>query len=107
MTVIVGARAVVGSLWRLEDRATARFFDDFYRHLARGVSLSEALHRAQKDQIRRGAPPSAWAGIVVIGDGSLVPVPGRNGRHHPGWPIGIAVLLLALAIGLAARRNQA
>jgi len=100
-----GARAVVGSLWKLEDKATARFFDDFYRHLARGGSLSEALHQAQKDQIDRGVPPSVWAGIVVIGDGSLVPVPSRGGRQHPGWPIAIALVLLALAVGLAARRN--
>lgn len=99
-----GARAVVGSLWRLEDRATARFFDDFYRHLARGSSLSEALHLAQRDQIARGAPPSAWAGIVVIGDGSLVPFPDRNGRHHPGWVIAAALVLLTLAVVVAARR---
>lgn len=100
-----GARAVVGSLWRLEDQATALFFDDFYRHLARGISLSEALHRAQKDQIDRGAPPSVWAGIVVIGDGSLVPVPSRGGRHHPAWPIGLAAVLLLVAVAVAARRS--
>ena len=101
-----GARAVVGSLWRLEDKATARFFDDFYRHLARGVSLSEALHRAQKDQIDRGAPPSVWGGIVVIGDGGLVPVASRDGRHHAAWPIALAVVLLLVAVAVAARRNS-
>lgn len=100
-----GARAVVGSLWKLEDKATAEFFDDFYRHLARGVSLTEALHRAQKDQIDRGVPPSVWAGIVVIGDGSLVPVPSRKGRQEPFWPIALAVVLLLVAVAVAARRN--
>lgn len=100
-----GARAVVGSLWKLEDKATAEFFDDFYRHLARGISLSEALHRAQKDQIDRGVPPSVWAGIVVIGDGSLVPVPSRKGRQEPFWPIALAVVLLLVAVAVAARRN--
>jgi len=100
-----GARAVVGSLWRLEDRATARFFDDFYRHLARGTSLSGALHLTQRDQIARGAPASAWAGIVVIGDGSLVPFPDRGGRHHPGWAIAVALIVLVVAAGVASRRT--
>lgn len=94
-----GARAVVGSLWRLEDRATARFFADFHRHLARGVSTSEALHRSQVDQIRAGHPASAWAGIVMVGDGAARPLPEPRDRIPSE---GLLVAALLCLIGAAA-----
>ena len=54
----------------------ANLFDAFYRHLGQGESIGQALRAAQDERIRAGAPPAAWAGLVVLGDGDFVPLPG-------------------------------
>jgi CHAT domain-containing protein len=102
-----GSNAVVASLWRIEDRATAAFFDTFYRRIAQGGSLSEAHQRAQRELLEAGAPASAWAGIVVLGDGEIVPVPRPRRRTPAGVLVWTALTLLAAAVALAARRRAA
>lgn len=106
-----GARAVVASLWPLEDRAAERLFDAFYRELAQGVSLGQALKTAQRQRIRAGVPVSEWAGVVVLGDASVVPNPGGHAPvpvslvSRPAVLGGAALLLAALAL-IAWRRMR-
>jgi CHAT domain-containing protein len=92
-----GAHPVVASLWRLRDDDGAALFDRFYYHLAKGKSVAAALQAAQLDRFEDGAPATAWAGVVVLGDGDRVPFPG--GRKKPLLP---AVLVIALLLGAAA-----
>jgi CHAT domain-containing protein/tetratricopeptide (TPR) repeat protein len=100
-----GAHTVVASLWRLRDDEAAELFDRFYRHLGKGLSVAAALRSAQRDMIAAGAPAAAWAGLVVLGDGELVPLPGgRKGITVPGW-VWVAGGLLALAL-VAFRRGK-
>ena len=85
-----GAHTVVASLWRLRDDEAAGFFDRYYRHLGRGVSVAAALQAAQSELIAEGAPTTAWAGLVVLGDGDMVPLPGgRKGPQIPFWVWGL------------------
>jgi len=92
-----GAHAVVGSLWPLRDDETAAVFDRFYEHLARGASVSAALSTAHEKARAEGLPPAAWSGLVLIGDGSLVPLPGgvARGFRITRTNLGIALLVLA------------
>src|SRR5262249_55021015 len=105
------APAVVGSLWPLRDDEGERLFGAFYRHLAGGVSLGTALQAAQREAIAAGQPPAAWSGLVVIGDGDIVPFPGGAPASPPPLvviAIGVAVLLLVAgwARSRAARRGE-
>ena len=104
-----GANTVVASLWRLRDDEAADFFARFYRHLGHGLSVAAAAQAAQKDLIADGAPAAAWAGIVVLGDGDLVPLPGgRKGSNVPLWAwmiAGCAGGVLILLIGALAWRR--
>ncbi len=97
-----GAHTVVASLWPLRDDDGAALFDRFYRHLAEGKSVAAALRAAQLDRIEDGAPAYAWAGLVVLGDGDLVPVPGgRKGLLLDGRGLAAgAVLFLLLTTAL-------
>jgi CHAT domain-containing protein/tetratricopeptide (TPR) repeat protein len=104
-----GAHTVIASLWPVRDDDGAALFDRFYTHLAEGRSIAAALRAAQRDRIDAGAPAYAWAGLVVLGDGDLVPLPGG---HRPSdlrtWALGAgaALLLLAAAVLLWRRRRR-
>jgi CHAT domain-containing protein len=103
-----GAHTVVASLWPLRDDYGAALFDRFYRHLAAGKSVAAALQSAQLDRLDEGAPPVAWAGVVVLGDGDRVPLPGGRRGLGPAAKGALALLALAgfAALGLLARRPQ-
>lgn len=66
-----GARRVMASLWRVDDRATAELMERFYRALWRDdLTAPAALRRAQRALRREGelADPYYWAGMIVVGD---------------------------------------
>jgi len=105
-----GAHTVVASLWPLRDDDGAALFDRFYTHLGAGQSIAAALRAAQRDRLADGAPAYAWAGLMVLGDGDLVPLPG--GRSEPEidpWRVaglGLGVFLLAaVVLGVALWRR--
>jgi CHAT domain-containing protein len=66
-----GARQVVASLWKVDDRATAVFMDRFYAALLREkASAPDALRQAQNEMSKDPAwrSPRYWAGFVLEGD---------------------------------------
>jgi CHAT domain-containing protein len=62
-----GAGAVLGSVWELDDQASADLFADFHRHLRAGLDPPRALRLAQLAAIERGVPASVWAALQVFG----------------------------------------
>lgn len=64
-----GASAVLGTLWPVDDWATAVFMERFYEALASGSGPAAALSTAQRSL--RDAPatrhPFFWAGFVLVG----------------------------------------
>ena len=64
-----GARAVVASLWAIDDTATKFFMLKFYTHLKKGESASTSLQQAMKETREFGySEPKDWAGFFLIGD---------------------------------------
>jgi tetratricopeptide (TPR) repeat protein len=61
-----GARRVVGTLWAVNDAATAELMGGFYQRLARGDSAASALREAQAQMAAAGRfRPAAWAAFVL------------------------------------------
>jgi CHAT domain-containing protein len=70
--LVAGAKSVVASLWDADDRSTATLMAHFYRQIATGKSVAEALRTAQIEMLKEfgsDMPPYYWAGFTVIGDG--------------------------------------
>ncbi len=64
-----GARAVVGSLWRVSDAATQRYMSLFYdQYLNRAMSPAVAAQRARRVMMNdpKYAHPFYWAAFVVL-----------------------------------------
>ncbi len=65
-----GARAVVATLWKVDDEASARFFELFYKALfVQGAVPSAALRTAQQGlrADSRWSSPDFWAAFVIAG----------------------------------------
>jgi CHAT domain-containing protein len=70
--LVAGAKSVVASLWDADDRSTATLMTRFYRQIADGKNVAEALRAAQLSMLSEfgsDMQPYYWAGFTVIGDG--------------------------------------
>jgi hypothetical protein len=98
-----GARTVIGTRWPIRDADAAWLFDVFYAELGRGVSVSQALARTKRRAIAAGLRADAWAGLVLLGDGTVRPFP--DDRQLPELSPWIVIAAsVALAALIAARR---
>jgi CHAT domain-containing protein len=70
--LIAGARAVVASLWNVEDRSTTVLMKAFYTHLALHEDKALALAHAKRDILEQygDASPYYWAPFVMVGEGN-------------------------------------
>jgi CHAT domain-containing protein len=104
-----GAHAVVGSRWPLRDADAAALFETFYRHLGRGASLAEALKATQDEARAAGRPASAWAGLVLLGNGDLRPFAGGRPPSYQ-WrqlvPLAMSGAFLVAGLVLAHWRRR-
>ncbi len=106
-----GARAVIGNLWPMRDEDAEPFVRELGRMLARGESLAGALAGARAARLAAGDPAAAWAGMVVLGDGDFVPVPGGRRAGFVSsvapWIAVVAIALLLACTGVIRRRRHA
>jgi len=63
-----GSRAVVASLWPVEDASTARFMNEFYRAYGANGRAADALRSAQL-RTRANATSAVWSSFVVRANG--------------------------------------
>lgn len=106
-----GARAVVASLWPMRDAEAAWLLERYYRHLASGQGVAQALRSAQREAQEDGQPAAAWAGVVVMGDAALVPVRrADDAAGVPGqgasWVLAVLLCALVLAMGVGGWRRS-
>jgi CHAT domain-containing protein len=61
-----GAKAVMASLWSVDDAATKELMVEFYQNINKGISKGEALRQAKLSQLQRH--PFYWSPFILIGD---------------------------------------
>lgn len=93
-----GARSLISSLWKVNDRATAQIFAQFYQQLKQGVSKAEALQAAKAAYLtNQNLPdeeksPYYWAGFIYYGEDSPLVL------RQAGWGGNTWLLLAGLAV---------
>jgi len=67
--LVAGASSVLASLWPVEDAATRKLMEGFYRRLLTGddMDVAAALQGSMLEMLRRGAHPRQWAPFVCFG----------------------------------------
>lgn len=94
-----GCPSLVMSLWKIDEKSSARIIDSFYRNLADDQAKNVALRQAKLDYLKNAqdelALPYYWAGLVLVGDVSPVSDLGGN---SPSW---LWILMVALALIIA------
>jgi CHAT domain-containing protein len=68
--LLAGAKAVVSTLWPIQDASSLVLMKNFYRHLAANEPAAKALTEAKRDTLREFAPaatPYHWAGFIFQG----------------------------------------
>jgi CHAT domain-containing protein len=83
-----GARAVVASLWQVDDGGTQLLMNEFYRALQQGNSKTAALQTAQQALIAGnfssvGGERSPDGGFILVDTGTGLPVNVSNNLNHP------------------------
>ena len=83
-----GARRVVATAWRVDDRAVAPLMGDLYDALARGEAVGGALRSARLRAWQRGDGASVWGAFTLVGDptGAVAPAGLRPARGVSGRP---------------------
>lgn len=66
-----GSQAVIASLWKVDDTATATLMGPLYMDLHRGFSAVEALTDSQVHLVHQKLPPYYWAAFQLSGYGSF------------------------------------
>lgn len=64
-----GAATVVASLWKIEDNASVKLMELFYRGMLKDrLRPAAALREAQRLMWQEGHPPSQWAAFIIQGE---------------------------------------
>lgn len=98
-----GSKAVIATLWDIDDAAAAVFMEQLYYFLGRGEPPARALAQAKR---RLRADPAwdespLWAAYILVGDAPAVVDGGV------GWIWGAGLVLIAvLAWGVAVRNRR-
>jgi len=91
-----GCHNVTQSLWEAQDQSTAQIMESYYRYLAEGKAVEEALRQAKLDYLQQPLAqkhPFYWAAFINIGDGQAFVKPGGDNWYF--WLLGFLALLFA------------
>jgi CHAT domain-containing protein/tetratricopeptide (TPR) repeat protein len=104
-----GAKSVVASLWKVDDRATAALMADFYEGmLQKDMTPAAALRSAKLKMMsqKQWSPPYYWAGFVLQGEYTNHIAVARNRWLRPGLIFLFVLILIASALLVFQKRRR-
>ena len=92
-----GSESILTSLWEIDEKSSAEIVGYFYKHLQEGLPKDEALKKAKQTYLSqaqgRSLAPQYWAGLVLMGDTTAIPI---SSSPSYLWWVGIALIALLL-----------
>ena len=74
--LFAGVRHYLGSFWRIEDKFSGKFAEEFYNQVTNAQSIGQAVRLARSKLFAQyGISAIAWAGYVLYGDPGFVLLP--------------------------------
>ncbi|MEI9919932.1 MAG: CHAT domain-containing tetratricopeptide repeat protein [Bacteroidota bacterium] len=64
---IAGARNIIMSFWKVDDRATQLLMTGFYQNLIAGKNIQQAFEAAQIDLRKEFPAPQDWGAFILLG----------------------------------------
>ena len=104
-----GAKSVVASLWKVDDRATASLMREFYNGmLQKGMTPSAALRSAKLKMIHdtQWTQPYYWAGFVLQGEYTNHIAVDRNAWMRPALVLLFALIVMAATLLALQKRKH-
>lgn len=100
-----GAKSLVNTLWKINDKSTVKLMQYFYEDLSKGKSKKEALRNAKLKYLDTTDDdllqhPYYWAAFTISGDPSPI-----SEKTNPWWIIGLAIVAVAMMTWVL-RRNK-
>jgi CHAT domain-containing protein len=65
--IVAGAKAMVMSLWKVDDAATQALMTNFYTNLSKGTPKAKAFKQAQLQLMTKYKEPYYWGAFVMMG----------------------------------------
>lgn len=65
--LVAGAKAIIMSLWKVDDAATQLLMTNFYTNLTKGMPKAKAFKQAQLQLMTKYKEPYYWGGFVMMG----------------------------------------
>ena len=100
-----GSQSILTSLWKIDEKSSSQIVKLFYDRLSAGLPKDKALQQAKLEYLKtengRALSPKYWAGLILIGDTSSVPI--SSSRNWLLWLSGVLVLS-GLVVYLIMRR---
>ena len=95
------------SLWKVNDKATSKLMDYFYKYLAKGLPKDLALQKAKLEYISiagdHGAHPSNWAAFISLGNNQPIQLP--KGKNYAFYTFFI-ILALGILVFIIIRQRS-
>jgi len=104
-----GATSVLAAQADVPDRFARRLMLGFYREMRAGRSAAEALRAVQLQALGwedAGAGRAAWAGFVLVGDGTVTLTLPERASRLPLLPAGLLAAGLVVLLALRLRRSR-
>jgi CHAT domain-containing protein len=104
-----GAKSVVASLWKVDDRATAALMADFYEGmLQKGMTPAAALRSAKLKMMsqKQWSPPYYWAGFELQGEYTNHIAVDRYSWLRPSLIVLFVLVLIATALLVFQKRRR-
>jgi CHAT domain-containing protein len=104
-----GSKSVVASLWKVDDRATAKLMTRFYESLLQqGMPTGAALRAAKLKTMneKQWRAPYFWAAFVLQGEYTNRIAVEKGSWRYPGWVLLALLVLLASGVIVFRRRRR-